>query len=305
MVDEKEDEKSIKELKKNMEDYIHDLDNFDYSLDKFQNYANYQKKLIHEDRRRASHVFNILGDFETYGIYPDPIIQDLDSTINIAKYELSQAQNKWNSANQEMYGVTGIMSTSDLNMASSAETVNLYLEEHQYQEPFSHIIKKHPIETSRFEKIKCLQSRLSPRNNNLISRLEEISNRILQQNEFSDLISIGNLVVGFIDEFLETMAPREKVIKNYPRNTDFYKCIFTIFGSDLKHKHSEPEYEPFKVISQNYINIIHRCDAIKHAEYAKDLSNLRFKVNKVFQEFIDYTNTILDLREIHYKEDLD
>ena len=123
----------IKKLKKKVTDYVKVLDDIENGIDKFHDYTNYQKNLIYDSRRRSSRMANILGEFEKSNIYPYQIMNDLSSLVNGAMSNLSAIHSKWNDINQEMYGVTGVMSTSDLNMASGDEIINLYLEEHKDQ----------------------------------------------------------------------------------------------------------------------------------------------------------------------------
>jgi len=100
------------------------------------------------------------------------------------------------------------------------------------------------------------------------------------------------------------MAPDELVIKFFQRKSSFYKCLFTIIGFDLNYDKDKMEYKSFREISQRYVKIMQKSNGIKHGDYKKDLSKLRYKVNKFIQEMIDYTNRVLDLRELNYKEEL-
>ena len=303
MSEENNDRYKIKRVKKKVWDYVKVLDDIENDIDKYHDYANYQKKLIYEDRRRGTRMAGILEEFEKNNIFPDEIINDLSSSVNGATDELSQVQTTWNNINQAMYGVTGIMSTSNLNMASGEEFINLYLEDHKDIETISKIYNTYPVEKSRSEKIEDLQRRLLLFHENLTQRLNEISNNIFNQNSFSSLISIGNLIAGFIKDFLKTMAPDEMVIKAFQSKSPFFRCLFTIIGFDLNYDKTKMEYNSFRDLSQRYVDITHDSDRIKHEEYTEDLSKLRYKVNKNIQEMINYTNRILDLREIHYKEE--
>ena len=301
---EKNDSKDqIIKVKEKVKDYVKVLDVIEKDIDDVYNYADYHKKLIYEDRKRSSRMTNILEEFENYNIYPAQIMNDLSSSVSGAIDEISHVQSVWNNAKQKMYGVTGFMSASNLNMASGEEFINLYLEDHKDLDPILKIYKTYPVERNKFEKIEDLQRRLTLSHENLAQRLNEISNNIFNQNSFSSLISIGNLIAGFIKDFLKTMAPDEMVIKAFQSKSPFFRCLFTIIGFDLNYDKTKMEYNSFRDLSQRYVDIMHDSDRIKHEEYTEDLSKLRYKVNKNIQEMINYTNRILDLREINYKEE--
>ncbi|MBA7524496.1 hypothetical protein ES705_16636 [subsurface metagenome] len=233
---------------------------------------------------------------------PEELISNINSIVSGSVSDLERVKHDLNNTVDKIYGVTGTIASSDLNMAMGIDEMRLFFEDHQQIPQISRVYKVHKDQLSSDNKIQKLIRALEPFNSELTYKLNNILHRLKNLNNKADLTSLGHLLSQFIDTFLKTLAP-DDLIRNISwlkRETHYNRCIFVIIGHDFAYGRNNPKYSEIDKIAQNYTNILQRCDIIKHNPHNWDLTKLRQKLRKSFHDTINYALIILNLRSLHF-----
>lgn len=304
-----DEEKKVKfkQIKGDLHNFIHLNKEIQNSLDKQEQARQFIAHSTDENIKNGKVMLSIFRGFEDEGYYPENLTSSIQSRVSGSVYDLKRAKYDLDNANDKIYGVTGTIATSDINMATGIDDMRLFFNDNQQIPQISRVYEAHKDQLSLETKIQKLIRGLKPFKNELTSKLDEIRFKLKNLNSEANLTSMGHLLSEFIVTILKALAP-DDLIRNViwlKRESHYYRCIFVIIGHDPAYKRNNPKYFEIEQIAQNYTNIIQRCDIIKHNPYKWDLTNLRLKVWKSFHEMINYTLNIFNLRSLHFVKNKD
>lgn len=300
--DDKDNE--FKKVKEGFYHFFHWNKEIQKSMDKLEQARQFITQYTNKNIKTGKTMLSIFRGFESENYYPEELISGISSRVSSAVSDLECVKYDLDNSVDKIYGVTGTMATSDINMATGIDEVRLFFNNHQQTPQISRVYEVHKDQLSPEDKIQKLVRGLEPFNDDLTNKLNEIRLKLNNLNSKANLTSMGHLLSDFIDKFLKTLAQDDLLndITWIKRKSPYYRCIFVIIGYDLTYRTSHINYIEIEQIAQNYTNIIQRCDIIKHNPYNWDLTKLRLKVLESFNDMINYTITILDLHSLHFVE---
>ena len=108
----------------------------------------------------------------------------------------------------------------------------------------------------------------------------------------------------FISEFIQLCDPGNN-IKNmdwceYSNNKNpkqKSRVIYAIIGHNPKFDSNNPPNKPIVEIARNYRKLYQNLNGIAHTRSKKITSSIRIRLNIYFNQLIEYTETIISLRE--------
>jgi len=277
-------------------------------LEKTHDYAEY----VNEKLNRAIWDGNfIINSLDTLGgnpnIFNDDLFvephQFLNSGISgMIEHSQDFIKKAQDISNNYKY-LSGAISQSDVNMGTGAVAIHTFYREYEEIYPGIAFNIGNPYDNP-YRKKEFLINKLKIINPILEERLNSISSSIGFQNKIRDLKNNAHLMREFISEFIQLCDPGNNV-----KNMDWCefsdrknpkqksRVIYAIIGNNSKFDSNDPSNKPIVEIAKNYRKLYQNLNGIAHNRSKKITSHIRMRLNIYFNQLIEYTETIISLRE--------